>query len=82
MLKKLKQFPFDAYLNELNFNENTTTSFKNVIIPRSFSSDESEFSITLVRTEHQLSIQIDTPKDKDIAQFGNLINTYLNKLNK
>jgi len=60
-LRKLGQYPFDFYLNELNFTDIEEAPLKNIYINRSFSTDKNELSFTLVKTLDGSFIHIEGP---------------------
>lgn len=61
-LRKLGQYPFDFYLNELNFTDTEEAPLENIYINRSFSTDKNELSFTLVKTLDGQFIHVEGPE--------------------
>lgn len=60
-LKTLGRFPFDAFVNELRFDNMYPAGYEDVVIPRAFATDANEISMSLVRQPHGESIKLECP---------------------
>lgn len=60
-LKTLGRFPFDAFVNELRFDNVYPAGYEDVVIRRAFATDANEISMSLVRRPHDDSINLESP---------------------
>ncbi len=60
-LKKLGRFPFDAFVNELRFDNTYPPGYEDVVVPRAFATDTNEISMSLVRSTGSESIKLECP---------------------
>lgn len=79
-LRQLKDYPFDAYLNELSFEDGAINLFENFVIPWSFSNDDGAFNVILIRFLDKLEIQINSSNDSDSSELAQSINSFLDAL--
>lgn len=63
-LRRLGRFPFDGFVNELRFEDEYPSGFEAVTIPRSFSTDGGEISLSLIRTCEELALKLESPDFK------------------
>lgn len=61
-LRKLGQYPFDFYLNELSFTDLEAAPLNNIYVNRSFSTDKNELSFTWVKTLEGQFIHVEGPE--------------------
>lgn len=60
-LKTLGRFPFDAFVNELRFDNIYPAGYEDVVVPRAFATDANEISMSLVRRPQGESIKLESP---------------------
>ncbi|WP_226663475.1 non-ribosomal peptide synthetase [Microbulbifer aggregans] len=60
-LRRLGRFPFDGFVNELRFEDKYPEGYQAAIIPRSFSTDGGEISLSLIRTCERVELKLESP---------------------
>ncbi|MFT7558251.1 MAG: amino acid adenylation domain-containing protein [Flavobacteriales bacterium] len=65
-LKKLKKFPFDAFINELSFVETFIPGYKNEIVPEPFATNNNEMNVTVVETLDGKHLHLESPSVDNI----------------
>ena len=68
-LKKLKKFPFDAFINELSFVEKFPPNYINEIVPEAFATNTNEMNVTIVETLNGKFLHLESPAVDNIKEI-------------
>ncbi len=61
-LRKRGAFPFDAFVNELRFDNSYPEGYEDVVVRRSFATDANEINLSLVRSTHSTELVMEAPR--------------------
>lgn len=67
-LKKVRKYPFDAYVNELIFTERYIGDYENLYVPRNFATDKSTLCVSYLQVNGTHQLQLDTPWSEELQQ--------------
>ena len=59
--KKMGRFPFDAFVNELRFENDYGDEFRDVVVPRSFATDFNEISMSVMKIAAGDKVKLESP---------------------
>ncbi|MFK5915069.1 MAG: AMP-binding protein [Woeseiaceae bacterium] len=65
-LKKIKKFPFDAFINELSFVEEFVQGYENVVVQETFATNTNEMNVTVVETLEGKFLHLESPSVDNI----------------
>lgn len=70
-LRRLRRFPFDGFVNELDFAEDYPKGYRGVVVPRKFATDGGAISLSVLQTKDGSEIKIEGPaleKGQDVLE--------------
>jgi len=70
-VRRLGRYPFDAFVNELHFDNAYCDGYTDVVVPRSFTTDGHELSMSLIRTPSKQSLKYESPRATGIKAIHN-----------
>jgi len=68
-LRRRGRFPFDAFVNELRFDNTYPAGYEDVYVRRSFATDASELSLSVVRRPHADELLYEAPGGPESAEL-------------
>ena len=85
-LKKLKKYPFDAFINELSFVEKFIPNYKNEIVQEAFATNTNEMNVTIVETFDGKVLHLESPAANKIEtihdQVFELMQEFIDNISK
>lgn len=83
-LKRLGGFPFDAFVNELRFDNRYLSGYEDILVQRSFSTDANEISMSLIRQLSGDSVKVECPgvegANENVANMLDIMSQFLKEL--
>ena len=64
-LRRMGKYPFDAFVNELHFGDVYPAGYRDVVVPRNFSTGGEEISMSVLHLESGNHIKYESPAFKD-----------------
>src|SRR6478735_1689509 len=68
-LRRRRTFPFDAFVNELRFDNTYPAGYEDIVVRRSFATDASEINLSLVRAAQGDDLVIEGPAERTTAEL-------------
>lgn len=82
-LRRLRGFPFDAFVNELDFIETYPYGYQHIVVSRTLSTDSREISMSVMYLENQKVLKFEYPEfpshEDVISQISSEVVNFLNQ---